>query len=419
MTADFQFLVPDPTPWEKVIEQTSGERWLDVDADIIRRFKNPDECPEHLLSFLAFERSVDLWDDSWTIEKKRHVIKLAPEHHRHKGTAWIIGEYLRLIGARAHRITTPPQKAFCGVPMTDEDYQTWLARLPQIRIYPNAPPLLRPMAPASLSSNKTRRSFFGRAFFVQGTPVGYRRRVSEYVDNGVTTALSWSEVENRSEDGTAYKTEYVTLPAKTKIKKAFFGTAFFGRGYVGNIGIGERVISFSAPVDVTDPRYFATRKVVQPTDDLVSLVPERVSIPAPVPPLAAIRGRAFGRVALIDHNLWRYTYDRLYVNAPERWAGIDAGRPRGFMGRARFNMPAYTAEVTVDLSFSRKPRRMGRFAGAFAAPVEDRVAKTRQALVMSKALRDTIKIITNAHRVPTVGDGIPVGTLRIGDMIAS
>ena len=81
MTAEFTSILPSSS-WSKAVEQASGERWDALDIDIIRRAKDPRTCPAHLLNFLAFERSVDIWDENWPEEKKRQVIADAPEDHR-------------------------------------------------------------------------------------------------------------------------------------------------------------------------------------------------------------------------------------------------------------------------------------------------------------------------------------------------
>ncbi|HCG8352157.1 TPA: phage tail protein I [Vibrio parahaemolyticus] len=47
---------------------------------------NPDKCPEHLLPHLAWSLSVDNWDSSWPVERKRQVIKDSIYIHRKKGT---------------------------------------------------------------------------------------------------------------------------------------------------------------------------------------------------------------------------------------------------------------------------------------------------------------------------------------------
>ncbi|EPJ0793274.1 phage tail protein I [Vibrio vulnificus] len=47
---------------------------------------NPDKCPEHLLPHLAWALSVDNWNSTWPVERKRQVIKDSVYIHRKKGT---------------------------------------------------------------------------------------------------------------------------------------------------------------------------------------------------------------------------------------------------------------------------------------------------------------------------------------------
>ncbi|RDH41661.1 phage tail protein I [Zooshikella ganghwensis] len=46
----------------------------------------PDLCPESVLPWLAWSLSVDEWDENWTTEIKRQVIKSSIETHLIKGT---------------------------------------------------------------------------------------------------------------------------------------------------------------------------------------------------------------------------------------------------------------------------------------------------------------------------------------------
>lgn len=51
-----------------------------------RNFNDPLEAPEVVLPWLAWEKSVDDWDISWSEEQKRAVIKASYNVHCHKGT---------------------------------------------------------------------------------------------------------------------------------------------------------------------------------------------------------------------------------------------------------------------------------------------------------------------------------------------
>lgn len=69
---------------ELAIEQVSARGALF--ADLIRPLWRPDDCPEHLLPWLAWTLSVDSWEPGWPEEDRREVVRQSVWVHRHKGT---------------------------------------------------------------------------------------------------------------------------------------------------------------------------------------------------------------------------------------------------------------------------------------------------------------------------------------------
>ena len=105
----FQSILPtNSTAFERSLEQASGERWDDLYVEIVRRFKDPWSCPPHLLNFLAFERSVDIWNSDWSEERKREAIDRAPRLHRLKGTRRGLEDAIALTDARLRDVIVPP-----------------------------------------------------------------------------------------------------------------------------------------------------------------------------------------------------------------------------------------------------------------------------------------------------------------------
>lgn len=90
MTVDL--LPPNATPLERRTAQ--GLAQIERVPIPIRDLHDPDRCPELLLPYLAWERSVDRWDNAWPERTKREVIKASPFIHRHKGT---IGALRRVV----------------------------------------------------------------------------------------------------------------------------------------------------------------------------------------------------------------------------------------------------------------------------------------------------------------------------------
>ena len=88
-------LPPNHTALEKNIA-SAGEDAFDIAS--IKVIKNIDEVPMQFLSFLAYQKSVDYWDESWQDALKRQVIKDAKEQHKIKGTAAAIKQALEPFG---------------------------------------------------------------------------------------------------------------------------------------------------------------------------------------------------------------------------------------------------------------------------------------------------------------------------------
>lgn len=78
------------TRLERAIEAASD----DVTPIPIREIYNPDTCPVALLPFLAWECSVDRWDEKWSEVAKRAAIRSSYYIHAHKGT---IGALRRVV----------------------------------------------------------------------------------------------------------------------------------------------------------------------------------------------------------------------------------------------------------------------------------------------------------------------------------
>lgn len=75
-------LPPSSTKLEKKLSQATT-----CDLPIqLRSLWNPQTCPYELLPYLAWQYSVDYWDENWSEQTKRQVITEAFEIHQHKGT---------------------------------------------------------------------------------------------------------------------------------------------------------------------------------------------------------------------------------------------------------------------------------------------------------------------------------------------
>ncbi len=96
------------------------ERAIEVAADedlkvSLRRLYSPDSCPAQLLYHLAWAWSVDRWEDRWSDEIKRSVIRAAFFVHAHKGTLGalrrVVEPFGYLIEVQEWWQATPPAQA--------------------------------------------------------------------------------------------------------------------------------------------------------------------------------------------------------------------------------------------------------------------------------------------------------------------
>lgn len=77
-------LPPNSTQIERDVAEVCAEATnLEV---LISTIKDPDLCPVSFLPYLAWELSIDVWDDTWYEDIKRNVIKQAIKEYRLRGT---------------------------------------------------------------------------------------------------------------------------------------------------------------------------------------------------------------------------------------------------------------------------------------------------------------------------------------------
>ena len=77
-------LPPNSTQLEKNLTEVGQDAF---DLPSIRIIKDIDEVPAQFLPFIAYQKSVDYWDNDWQDALKRKVIKSSKEQHKIKGTA--------------------------------------------------------------------------------------------------------------------------------------------------------------------------------------------------------------------------------------------------------------------------------------------------------------------------------------------
>ncbi len=88
-------LPPNASELERKITQV-GKGAFELQS--IRVIKDIDDVPSQFLPFIAWQKSVDYWDENWQEALKRKVIKESRDLHRLKGTPTAIKKALEPFG---------------------------------------------------------------------------------------------------------------------------------------------------------------------------------------------------------------------------------------------------------------------------------------------------------------------------------
>ena len=89
-------LPPNASSLLKDLEQASAKRLIPLQDTVLRYVNNPNLCPVHLLPWLAWAVSVDVWNNDWPLETKQAIIRQSVQIHKQKGT---IGALRRALSA--------------------------------------------------------------------------------------------------------------------------------------------------------------------------------------------------------------------------------------------------------------------------------------------------------------------------------
>lgn len=88
-------LPANATKYERALEKTCA-RSFDLPV-LINTLRNPWECPLNVLPWLAYEWSVDEWNESWTEQQKRATVAASIAVHKKKGTRGAVEDALNAL----------------------------------------------------------------------------------------------------------------------------------------------------------------------------------------------------------------------------------------------------------------------------------------------------------------------------------
>lgn len=371
-------LAPNATDYERVLA-SQVDRLLALNIPI-RELWNPWTCPEHLLPYLAWALSVDLWDSSWPVTKRRSVIANAVMHHRLKGTLAGTEIYLGLVDTTIIKATLPPAKLFSGPSLTKDQRENWLKHLPQVRVW-----------------RQYERSIAGRRIFSGGQQYSSFLEGKNNQPNDAITRLRrrarWVVDEVETDSRVENFESYFRVFLKANLKYSIFSnTPLRLKNKFPIPSTAHNRIVTIEPVSLSP-----WRSTVGPKLEPVTSEPELIVQPG-IEGHAVYAGRCFGNRYFVPSRASFRLFERYAVNdGTLAWK-----RPSiQFMGVGRYGIQPKTAELKVRMRSTWKPWKARLNAAnaprsKFWVPHDPTLMeKNRTAVIASKRLSDKILLDTN------------------------
>ncbi|MFG6501254.1 phage tail protein I [Sulfitobacter sp. 1A15106] len=419
MTADL--LPQNATPLELAFDAVSADRWGAFDVDVVRRFRDPWTCPAHMLNFLAYERSVDIWDTDWSEEKKRSVIASAPADHRKKGTLGGVRRYVEIAGGEIVQTVTPPEGVYAAPDLSAEQWQTYLDRQPRLRIK---------LARGTDTWTAPLGHFADHAYsdedcvdINKGAHLRARQAVLRERKGAADQPIQIRRVEATSETRTGVLFEQVIRPADDPLA-IFAGEGFYSELFAEADEVAQRTYSFAIDRAYKHREAEAFLDTVpvgyEPRD--TRYYRESETAPADEGHFSddALAADMFVTADIADDLL----ADVLYLHNPEVNAPlVDGGN--SYADHCRSDFPLYTAQMIIrlDEKGAQDDTYAGRsFIGEMSATEEVHAARDRvsRSVRSSKSLRDQILYTHQTLRPRTLADGFSLKEgQRLGGYVAN
>ena len=413
-----QTLLPqNRTAFEEAADLT-GARIADLPLDIPKLVR-PFEAPTAFLPWVAWGLSVDFWEKEWDESKHRLMLARSLPMHFRKGTETAIAEAVAIMGGEVRRFIVPPSKTHLSPAFTQAERDAYLAMFPQLRVYPFVSRGRTGPFGCFLSVGRSLNASALGPIRQISTSASQYTRTAKLWDRGAETVLTYREVRLES-TGTRQATAFDEVILAPKATKAIHLDAPpRARGFlVDDQGVARRIIRIPRDADYEFRLGRETYTTVLPNAELVDVRPQFVA-EVHAGQGGAVYAGGGSRIAggfLPPTVAWRHLFERWHVHDPDR---VPAERRRSMhLGHTRLGMPPYNAEANVRLLGKRPWRITGEFVrGHLVATSKKPITDARQAVMITKSLRDKILLNTKTFRAVRSGDRRKVGQIAVGQYI--
>lgn len=424
MTEFASILPAGRTPFEAAIEEAVGRRIEAVPVPI-RDMDDPLRVVPDALPFIAWARSVGIWDDEWPEWLKRKAVNRAVYLRQRGGSLEAYEGWLDLLGAEIVDTVIPPIGSYATKGQTQAQRRAFLRRFAELRIT-----LRRTPGPGDVGTFYASRrrpgepgGFVGLNFAIAGTArLRYGRRAT-IVDQGVETEVLWSLAGRVEADNRVTPVERIVVPGKARPSEPFVGALFVGgpRSFAERFNTTSRILTLGPDrAPQTTGRYPLVSREANPLE-VLSITPERVSERSETAARPMVAGGQIGSFAYPNTASERY-YDRFYLFDPDRVPHRQTASYGTFVGYSRAEATPFRAELRISYP-GQNPQRQARVGGVvgvgmFPRPSSGRLGRIANAVRASKSARDKVFFTAQTKRLQTLEDGIPLdGSFRFGNLI--
>ncbi len=189
---------------------------------------------------------------------------------------------------------------------------------------------------------------------------------------------------------------------------------------IDDFGVAQRLIRIPRNASYSYRLGRETYTTAWPSADLVDVRPQSVAVRHLGQPNALYATpRQFIQGKHLPPTIsWRFIYERWHIHDPERVPDVRIRSTH--VGFTRLGMPPFHAEVRTRISGKQPPRTAGLFVNGYLMTGDRRpIGRVREAVRVSKSLRDRILLDTKTWRLPRAGDRLRTGTVTLGRFIES
>lgn len=437
-----QLLYRQAAGLEKALADVDAYRLTQTYAELIKDQWDPYRISLNNLGYLAWAMGVNLWEDTWSDDFKRWWVANQWTMKYERGSAKGLNDFVNTVNASPGmhaeivNLVVPPACFYPGAALTDAERQAYLARFPQLRLYPYAP---RPQLPyldylGGFSLNQGGQKIFSKnghflgpllKFYPTNYNAGglYLRKATLYdPQTGVETQLTVRTITAAPQPGQKEIT-YDEISLSSISGNLFYPGAGNKQYPLGPhtpaqnlkhaVILGRlpytpsRLVRIPRDGTLDRTQFQALFTTINPGLQPINVRPQLVNQIHPRRKFEFYCNTPMWRAYLTKSNAWMYQYEQWYLFDPTRLP--DNRKASTYMGRARFGIHKYTAEADIEAWFTwpKFYARANSFygKGRFFPPKNTKlIDQIRRAVTASMAERDTVLIDTGIKRTIQIRD---------------